>query len=200
VQHAPVKAGRTRCRFVAACGCTGRHARAHDRRFEPNSTAGRDRQCRSTADLESSATGFTRGFNRPSFDGRVRAQRRLALRELDRALLTTRLYGASHHRDGWRKPGATPGPAGLCATNTRCKSPQNRLGGTRSISIQQPAPDPRPTQSRSSRGVMPSGEDLRIRLSCCRGRQPSGRAIPTKRGRRFIRFNTKRNQDRSGQA
>jgi hypothetical protein len=44
------------------------------------------------------------------------------------------------------------------------------------------------------------GEDLRIRLSCCRRRQPRGRAIPTKRDRRFIRFNTKRTQDRPGQA
>jgi hypothetical protein len=44
------------------------------------------------------------------------------------------------------------------------------------------------------------GEDLRIRLSCCRQRQPHGRAATTKRGRRFIRLNTKRNEDRRGQA
>ena len=84
--------------------------------------------------------------------------------ELDERL-TARLCGASHHRDGWRKPGATPEPAGLCADHPRCKSPQSRLDGTESISIQQPAPDPRPTQSRSFRGVMSS--TMRIFGSAC---------------------------------
>jgi hypothetical protein len=40
----------------------------------------------------------------------------------------TRLYG--HHRDGCASPGATRGPAGLCASRPSYKSPQNRLCGT----------------------------------------------------------------------
>jgi hypothetical protein len=88
-----------------------RHASQHS----PHFTAGRDRQRRSTADRESSATGLARRSDRPSSEGRTRALGRLALRELDRAHPVTRLCGASHHRDGRQKPGATPGPAGLCA-------------------------------------------------------------------------------------
>jgi hypothetical protein len=83
-----------------------------------------------------------------------------------RALLT-RLYEL--HRDGCASPGATLGPAGLCADSPRCKSPQNRLCGAallagtgrRRLIRDRCIVDRLETRC----GVR---EDLRIRLSRCR--------------------------------
>ena len=97
-----------------AVGCSSTaHTFGHGDQHLSNTTAGMDRHLR-VADRASNTTdSLVRRSDRSPFGGRDLSQRIRFLLEIDAATPTLRLYDEKRHRDGGRKAGATPVPAGL---------------------------------------------------------------------------------------
>lgn len=156
-----------------------------------------DRHRRSAADRESSATDeLVRRSNRPSFDGRVRAQHRAAAWELGVVFPTARLWGASLHRDGRPQLAQRQMLRALALSDLDAKADKTASAAAPSILMAcanvRSALD---TESSVQRRHVECGKPL----SECPAvdRQPHGPAQATEPDRCLIRFFSNRTEDRS---
>jgi len=89
-------------------------------------------------------------------------------------------------------------PRAFPPNDLRYKSPKSAFGAARSSRLRPQAPDPRAMQRRLSLGANRRSEWTSMSRPAVGYRQPQSRAITAQRGRRSVRLNTNRIQDRFG--